>query len=415
MFSPTDPHICARAIATLLAEVPDVPDPCAFAATSIPAVPAEAERPDSWHHPRSAAMMRAAAAAATPAIVDRFKAQLQTTIDAAAIPVSSITYWARLEAGYPATFAAGRAPPALTLLAHPTLSRAELGPPRDPAGFAVELELGNDISSSARAGERFPCGAFDDYRVAALTLDGTLRYTAIMHTLAGRSYAMLLADVPSRACLMRHLLMRMAAHVAARLAPGGAAAPTPAAPSSSSCFMDTFAGLSRCFHGTLHGGLCASSCLDQLFSGLYGADAVLDWSRPLDLLRAALSRSDHYGSYEIQALAASLVFATDLPTGYGALVHLARELGEHLPAAAHTPLEGPARWVEGYAVQEVLLTCLVRLAAFGELGLLHCIHNAHAGALTTHCCVAETRRANIDAGYDEDAAPRSAKRARIHH
>ena len=238
-----------------------------------------------------------------------------------------------------------------------------------------------------------------------------IKFSAVVFKVYDQRYVTLLPLVGEDACFFRATVLRMSAYVATL----GSLCPFPA---PKMAFMDVYAYMSKKYFQNSWGGpCCGSAILDQAWDiykgeksrsrasggggGAAGASATwsderipLDWTSPMNLLRAASCRPEVRGHLEIQALVAATVFTFGLPATFSALIDLVREY-THLKYTR--PVTG--NWVVGFHVQGTLLAVLFQLAVTGDIGAL-ANRLPIMDAIENHTCDAEKRLQMIFEGDD---------------
>lgn len=314
---------------------------------------------------------------------------------------------------------------------HPTVSKA-LRPKPEEGGYSMwvgvvtrPLRLGSYFVGNSKTDLR--CGdAGGDMRETIVDIRTSktrkIRYTAILYNVLGQRVVMLLPLVREGACLFRATLLRLADHASTTLRQGRGVYAINPAPESKMCFMDVYANISSNYFDMIwRGPSCGSVVLDGLWDrfkgglvvgglvggGLVGGGGVvevvevvpyqrlpLDWSSPMDLLKAALCRHEsERGNLEIHALTAALVFTFGFEATFSVLIDLVR---------CYTPgkyaRSVKEKWILGFNVPQTILKILIRMSLTGALG---CLAEAHSiiGALEEHTCPSWRRQAMLDAGH----------------
>ena len=258
-----------------------------------------------------------------------------------------------------------------------------------------------------------------------------IRYTAILYNVLGQRMVTLLPFVQEGACLFRATLLRMMDHVKTTLGAGGLGVHAVPPPESKMCFMEVYADISATYFDMIwRGPSCGSVVLDGLWDRFKGekeraaaaggagagdaaaggaGDAVaavaagvvagggsripLDWSSPMDLLRAALCRREsERGDLETRALVAALVFNFGLEATFSALIDLVRS---YTPEKHARPVT--TKWVLWSSAPATILDILTRISLMGTIGSLSYACKT-MDALAEHTCPSWRRQAMLDAG-----------------
>ena len=310
---------------------------------------------------------------------------------------------------------------------HPTVERPEPGDDgyvlyvqvtRTPGYYAASAKEGEDAppvhyligtpdSCSNMLPKSIRCGDFNDFRETIVDIGGT-RFSAMVFALNTQRYIVVLPLVPEGACLIRHMLLRTTRYIEEHGVSicEDSAVSAPAVP-----FMDMYAKLSTIYFHTNwgRGPCCMRNVLDKRWAvqqkSLELAERrPLDWTSPMDILRAMLGRDSTDAHLELQALVASTVFTFGLSTTFSVLVELMREYNA-LPLGSRKNVP----WIKnGKNVMETILTFLVRLSLAGEAGILM-VFEEYVGVFQSHVCGAELELQKILNGEPTEGGKREAE------
>jgi hypothetical protein len=289
-----------------------------------------------------------------------YQLRVATVVRAGEMEVPDVSFWTRRPGGGCPIIDpedVGYAP--MEFLRHPTCHA--LPEPRFEDGYRARVEVAPITHELFMPGEPFPCGDLAGARIGRLVLDDH-NYTALywsdhaMHT-----YATVFDDFEPHgddvSCPARRLLQRMVRYTVDELRARRGM------PAQYVSMVEALGRIHRACGPAVVTGEAFTRCHEE-HQAHEEEHHQLDWNEPMKLLRSLLGRRSALGAFETQAVIGALLLTTNVAVTVACLVTLLREVRDK----AHS--EAPKdRWVGGHAAPQVLMSALLRIAAFGEFSM----------------------------------------------